>query len=184
MVRASNRYLEGHLLDSDNIQLTTIAIYFLIKLIINRWAWALVPQGWWSREMHSREGGIHGNPEAAITHLGTVTLKDSAEYLPNHNVTLTPTLWRADQTKIAKLLSERAWEMSLANDSKQQTACRGGPRVSGCPECQSGPGPCEGPGPPRALCGPREWADAYRRHKLSLRTPKASKGCRRALLRD
>ena len=179
MVRASNRYLEGHLLDSYNIQLT-IAIYFLIKLIITRWAWVLVPQSWWSQEMHSRVGGIHGNPEAAITHLGTITLKDSAEYLLNHDENLTPTLWRADRTKIAKLLSERAWEMSLANDSKQQTACRGGPRVSGCPEYRGGPGP----GPPRALCGPREWAGAYKRHKLSLRTPKASKGCRRALLRD
>ena len=49
--------------------------------------------------------------------------------------------------------------------------------------------PCEGPGPPQALCGLQEWANAYRHHKVSLRTAKdaskfpASKGCWRALLR-
>ena len=47
--------------------------------------------GWWSRAKHSREGGIHGNPEAATTHLGTVTLKDSVEYLPTNHKILRPT---------------------------------------------------------------------------------------------
>ena len=75
--------------------------------------------------MHSKERGIHGNPEAATTHLGTVTLKDSVEYLPTHNKTLRPTQGRVGGAKIAKLASERASEMSLANDSEQQTAWRG-----------------------------------------------------------
>ena len=38
-----------------------------------------------------QEGGFHGNPEVATTHLGTITLKDSLEYLPTHKETLTPT---------------------------------------------------------------------------------------------
>ena len=53
--------------------------------------------------MHSREGGIHGNPEAATTHLGTVTLKDSVEYLPTNHETLRPTQGRVGWAKIAKL---------------------------------------------------------------------------------
>ena len=55
---------------------------------------AVVPQGWWSRATHSRAGGIHGNPEAVTTHLGTVTLKDSVEYLPTHSETLRSTQGR------------------------------------------------------------------------------------------
>ena len=42
--------------------------FLSIKLINNRWAWALVSQGWWSRAKLSKEGGNHGNPEAATTH--------------------------------------------------------------------------------------------------------------------
>ena len=43
-------------------------LYCQVKLINNRWAWALVSQGWWSRAKLSEEGGNHGNPEAATTH--------------------------------------------------------------------------------------------------------------------
>ena len=75
--------------------------------------------------IHSREGGIHGNPEAATTHLGTITLKDSVEYLPIHNKIFRPTQRRVDRVKIVKLASVCASEMSLANDSEQQTVCRG-----------------------------------------------------------
>ena len=71
--------------------------------------------------MHSGEGGIHGNPEAATSHLGTVTLKDSVVYLPTHSKILRPTQGRVGRAKIA---SEHASEMSLANDSDQQTVCR------------------------------------------------------------
>ena len=66
--------------------------------------------------------------------------------------------------------------MSLANDSKQQTACRGHEE------------PCEGPEPPQALIGQQEQAAAYSHLKVSLQTTKvaselpASKGCQRALL--
>ncbi len=64
--------------------------------------------------MHSaREGGIHGNPEVATTHLGTVTLKDSVEYLPTYHKALRPTRGRVGRTKIAKLASNCASEMSL-----------------------------------------------------------------------
>ena len=63
--------------------------------------------------MHSREGGIHGNPEVATTHLGTVTLKESVEYLPTHHETLRPTQGRVGQAKKAKLASKCAGEMSL-----------------------------------------------------------------------
>ena len=69
--------------------------------------------GWWSRAMHSREGGIHGNPEVATTHLGTVTLEDSVEYLPTNHETSRPTQGRVSWAKIAKLASKRASEMSL-----------------------------------------------------------------------
>ena len=74
--------------------------------------------------MHSREGGIHGYPEAATTHLGTLTMKDSVKYLPTHSKTLRPTQGRMGGTKIAKLARQRASEMSLVNVSKQQTVCR------------------------------------------------------------
>lgn len=93
--------------------------------------------------MHSREGGIHGNPGAATTHLGTVTLKDSVEYLPTHHETLRPTQGRVGRAKKAKLASECAGEMSLrmiANSTLRVKVMRG---------------PCEGPGPPQALCGQR-----------------------------
>ena len=55
--------------------------------------------------MHSREGGIHGNPKVTTTHLGTVTLKDSVEYLviPTNHETLRPTQGRVSWVKIAKL---------------------------------------------------------------------------------
>ena len=82
----------------------------------------MVPQGWWSQATQSREGGTHGNPEAATTHLGTITLKDSVECLPTHHETLRPIQGRVGRAKIAKLASESASKMSLANDSKQQTA--------------------------------------------------------------
>ena len=59
--------------------------------------------GWWSRAIHSREGGIRGNPEAATTHLGTITLKDSVEYLPTNQETLRTTQVRVGWAKIAKL---------------------------------------------------------------------------------
>ena len=84
-----------------------------------------MPRGWWSWATHSREGGIRGNPEAATTHLGTVTLKDSVDYLPTHSETLRPTQGRVGRVIIAKLTSEHASEMSLANNSEQQTVCRG-----------------------------------------------------------
>ena len=74
---------------------------------------------------HSREGGIHGYPEVATTHLGTVTLKDSVECLPTHNETLGPNQGRVGRAKITKLASECASKISLANDSEQQTAFRG-----------------------------------------------------------
>ena len=63
--------------------------------------------------MHSRGGGIHGNPEAATTHLGTVTLKDSVEYLPTHHEARRLTRGRVGRAKIAKLASKCASEMSL-----------------------------------------------------------------------
>ena len=63
--------------------------------------------------MHSRGGGIHGNPEAATTHLGTVTLKDSVEYLPTYHEAHRLTQGRVGRTKIAKPASEYASEMSL-----------------------------------------------------------------------
>ena len=75
--------------------------------------------------MHGREGGIYGYPEVATTHLGTVTLKDSVEYLPTHNETLRPAKGRVGRAKTAKCASEHASEMIFANDSKQQTTCRG-----------------------------------------------------------
>ena len=75
-------------------------------------------------------------------HLGTVKLKDLVEYLPTHNQTLTPTQGGGvSRAKIAKLESKGASEMNLANDTKQQTACRGHEE------------PCEGPEPPQALIG-------------------------------
>ena len=88
--------------------------------------------------MHSREGGIHGNPGAATTHLGTVTLKDSVEYLPTHH--LPKGGWAGHK---AKLASECAGEMSLrmiASSTLRVKVMRG---------------PCEGLGPPQALCGQR-----------------------------
>ena len=63
--------------------------------------------------MHSRGGGIYGNPEAATTHLGTVTLKDSVECLPTYHKALRLTRGRVGQAKIAKLVSKCACEMSL-----------------------------------------------------------------------
>ena len=63
--------------------------------------------------MHSREGGIHGNPEAATTHLGTITLKDPVEYLPTYHEALRLTRGRVGQAEIAKLTSKCASEMSL-----------------------------------------------------------------------
>ena len=63
--------------------------------------------------MHSREGGIHGNPEAATSHLGTVTLKDSVEYLPTYHEALRLNRGRVGWVKIAKLASKCASEMSL-----------------------------------------------------------------------
>ena len=63
--------------------------------------------------MHSRGGGIHGNPEAATTHLGTVTLKDSVEYLPTYHEAQRLTRGRVGRAKIAKLASKCASEMSL-----------------------------------------------------------------------
>ena len=99
--------------------------------------------GWWSRAMHSREGGIHGNPEAATTHLGTVTLKDSVEYLPTNQETLRPTQGRVGWEKIVKLASDCASEMSLRMTAKSTLRVK----VT--------KGPCEGPGPPQALCGQR-----------------------------
>ena len=63
--------------------------------------------------MHSRGGGIHGNPEAATTHLGTVTLKDSVEYLPTYHKAHRLTQGRVRQAKIAKPASKCASKMSL-----------------------------------------------------------------------
>ena len=63
--------------------------------------------------MHSRGVGIHGNPEAATTHLGTVTLKDSVQYLPTYHEALQLTRGRVGRAKIAKLASKCASEMSL-----------------------------------------------------------------------
>ena len=137
----------------------------------------LVPQGCWSRATHSRERDIHGTPEAAITHLGTVTLKDSVEYLPAHSNTLRPTQGRVGRVKIAKLASERASEMSLANDSAQQTACRG--------HEERLPGAWATP----SFMRPAGMGCWNRHHKVSLQTAKgaskfpAPKGCWRALLR-
>ena len=152
-----------------------LSIEILIKLVINRWAWALVPQVWWSRATHSREGGIHGNTEAATTHLGTVTLKDSVEYLPTHNETLTSTQGRVG-AKTAKLASNvlAKWALRMIARCKLRVGVMRSP--------------CKGPGPPQALCGEREWATAYKHHKVSLQTAKganefpASQGCRRAFL--
>ena len=62
--------------------------------------------------MPSREGGIYGDPEVATTHLGTVTLKDSVEYLPAHHKTLAPSQGRVGGSKIAKLACECASRVS------------------------------------------------------------------------
>ena len=91
--------------------------------------------------MHSREEGTHGNPEATTTHLGTVTLKDSAKYLPTHHETLRPTQGKVGRAKIAKLASERASEMSWRMTA-HSILCVMVTRS-----------PCKGPGPPQALCG-------------------------------
>ena len=93
--------------------------------------------------MHSREEGIHGNPEAATTHLGSVTLKDSVKYLPTNQETLRPTQGRVGWAKIVTLASDCASETSLrmiANSTLRVKVTKG---------------PCEGLGPPRALCGQR-----------------------------
>jgi len=103
---------------------TLILYLIMIKLIINRWAWALVPQGRWSQAMHSREGGIHGNPGAATTRLGTVALKDSVEYLPTHHETLRPTQGRLGRAK-SEACEWMCWRNELANDSEQHIACKG-----------------------------------------------------------
>jgi len=74
--------------------------------------------------MHSREGGIHGNPGAATSHLCTVTLKDSVEYLPTHHEALRPTQGRVGQAK-SEACERMCWRNELANDSKQHVACKG-----------------------------------------------------------
>jgi len=74
--------------------------------------------------MHSREGGIHGNPGAATTHLGTVTLKDSVEYLPTHHETLRPIRGRVGRAK-SEACERMCCRNELANDSEQHVACKG-----------------------------------------------------------
>ena len=99
--------------------------------------------GCWSQAMHSREGGIHGNPEAATTHLGTVTVNDSMEYSPTNHETFRPTQGRVGWAKIKKPASKCASEMSLqmiASSTLRVMVTRS---------------PCEGLGPPQALCGQR-----------------------------
>ena len=93
--------------------------------------------GWWNLAMHSREGGIHGSPEAAATHLGTVTLKDLVESLQTNHKTLRPTQGRVGWAKSVKLASDCANRMSLqmiANSTLRVMVTRS---------------PCEGPGPPQ-----------------------------------
>ena len=80
-------------------------------------------RGWWSRAMHTREGGIHGNPGAATTHLGTITLKDSVEYLPTHHKAQ-PTQGRVGRAK-SEACERMCWRNELANDSEQHVACKG-----------------------------------------------------------
>ena len=139
---------------------------FTVILIINRWAWALVPQGWWSRATHSRKGGTHGNLEAATTYLGTVPLKDTVEYLPDHKETLRPThgrlgwenLWSLQANVLAK------WALWLIASNKQHVGVTRSP--------------CKEPGLPQASCIQRKHATAYRHHKVSLQTTKAA--CKKA----
>ena len=118
--------------------------------------------------MNSREGGIHGNPEVATTHLGTLTLNDSVENLPTHNETVSYTYPREGWP------SEPASEMSLANDSDQQTACRGAKS------------PCEGSGlyaasVSRPLCIGITKCPCELLRECASEFP-ASQGCQRALL--
>ena len=132
-----------------------------------------MPQDWWSWATRSREEGIHGNSAAATTHLGTVTMKDSVEYLLNHNKPLRPTWGRVGKLRSWLANMPEKWALRIIVSSK---LCVGVTRSLH-----------EGPGLPRALWSQREQAAAYRHHKVSLRTAQsasefpASKGCRRSI---
>ena len=113
--------------------------------------------------MHSRGGGIHGNPEAATTHLGTVTLKDSVEYLPTYHEAHRLTRGRVDRAKIAKLASKCASEMSLRMIASSAL------RVKVTKRPCTGPGP---PPPPPSFMRQAERRTAYRRHKCPSELPR------------
>ena len=147
-----------------------------VKLIINRWAWALVPQ----------VGGA--GQSTAGKEVSMVTLKRPP---PTWALSHWRTQWNTHQrttrfsdlpkgrvggAKIAKLASNCASEMSLQMTAKRTLRVK----VT--------KGPCEGPGPPQLYAasgsGPLRISDT----KCPCKPPEAvsefptSKGCQRALL--